>query len=139
MAKVKRRVQTVQAPNYKRGVVPIEIAGEQYALLLDMNAVAAADSQLGSSLLMALQQGRIDAVRLAIQVGLQNKYNPRDAWRASRNLEASKLPYYAEKIMEALEAAGFMATDESADVEAAEDDLGEAEAPADGQETDAGA
>ena len=118
--------------NKHRGYVPIEIGGETAYLRYNFEALATLDERLaplGTSFLGALQNGlNFHVLRLALLVGLSNPANPRGAAKLIRKLDLTKVDYYLDRILDALEAAELIkkGSEEASDEDAGEDDEGEA-------------
>lgn len=114
--------------NRQRGFVEIELGGKMYEIRLGTNEMANLDAALGRSFLSILAEGQvgIHVLRQAIYEGLADyrrrnlgaKLTPQ---KIGQMMEPAKLEYYADKIIEALEAAGWI-TPEGEDEAAAKGD-----------------
>lgn len=109
--------------NKHRGFVEIELGGKMYEIRLGTNEMANLDAALGRSFLSVLAEGQvgIQVIRQAIYEGLaeHRRRNMREKitpQKVGAMMEPAKLEYYADKLIEALEAAGWI------DPEADEDD-----------------
>ena len=101
--------------NKARGFVEIELGGKTYEIRLGTNEMANLDAALGRSFLSLLAEGQvgIHVLRQAIFEGLADyrrrhlgeKLTPQ---KVGAMMEPAKLEYYADKIIEALEAAGWI-------------------------------
>src|SRR5690606_36673789 len=102
--------------NRQRGFVENELGGKTYENRLGTNEMANLDAALGTSCLGLRAAGKagIHALRPAICEGradyrrrnLGAKLTPQ---KIGQMMEPAKLEYYADKIIEALEAAGWIA------------------------------
>lgn len=111
--------------NKQRGFVEIELGGKVYEIRLGTNEMANLDAALGRSFLSVLGEGQvgIQVIRQAIYEGLADyrrrnlgaKLTPQ---KVGAMMEPAKLEYYADKLIEALEAAGWI----SPEVESGEGD-----------------
>lgn len=102
--------------NKQRGFVEIELGGKTYEIRLGTNEMANLDAALGRSFLSILGEGQvgIQVIRQAIYEGLADyrRRNMREKLtpqKVGAMMEPSKLEYYADKLIEALEAAGWIA------------------------------
>src|SRR5690606_26364506 len=101
--------------NRQRGFVEIELGGKTYEIRLGTNEMANLDAALGTSFLGLLAEGKvgIHVLRQAIFEGLADyrrrnlgaKLTPQ---KIGQMMEPAKLGYYADKVIEALEAAGWL-------------------------------
>lgn len=118
--------------NKQRGFVEIELGGKTYEIRLGTNEMANLDAALGRSFLSVLAEGQvgIQVIRQAIYEGLADyrrrnlgaKLTPQ---KVGAMMEPAKLEYYADKLIEALEAAGWISPEG--------DDGGDNSDPTDGE------
>ena len=101
--------------NRVRGEVEIEIGEETYTLRYDFNALASIDQRLADAhmpgLLAQFSQGQVNffALREALWHGLPIQVRRRiSVAQLGEMMEPRKLVYYMDKLVEALEAAGFI-------------------------------
>src|SRR5690606_16458341 len=101
--------------NKHRGFVEIELGGKMYEIRLGTNEMANLDAALGRSFLTILSEGQvgIHVIRQAIYEGLADyrRRNMREnitPQKVGAMMEPAKLKYYADKLIEALEAAGWI-------------------------------
>lgn len=108
--------------NKARGFVEIELGGKTYEIRLGTNEMANLDAALGRSFLSLLAEGQvgIHVLRQAIFEGLADyrrrhlgeKLTPQ---KVGAMMEPAKLEYYADVVIEALEAAGWIAPEGEAE------------------------